>query len=212
VAPAAILAGWLGPTIRAEVVGVQRVDGAWRLVDAAGATVVEAEVVCLAAGPHSARLARLGPLRAVRGQVSLAAGTPPAGGAVAWGGYVIPTARGLLFGATHDRDDWDVSVRPDDHARNLAQLAAMRPRLAAAIDPEALEGRAGLRAATPDHMPLAGAVPGQPGLFVLAGLGGRGFTLAPLLAEQVAAAALDAPRPLPRALSMLADPERYRGR
>ena len=37
----------------------------------------------------------------------------------------------------------------------------------------------------------------------------RGFTLAPLLAEQVAAVALGASRPLPRDLFRLVDPARY---
>ena len=49
-----------------------------------------------------------------------------------------------------------------------------------------------MRATTPDRMPLAGQV--APGLFVLGGLGSRGFTAAPLLAEHIAALALARPR------------------
>jgi D-glycero-D-manno-heptose 1,7-bisphosphate phosphatase len=75
-----------------------------------------------------------------------------------------------------------------------------------------LQSRAGVRAATPDRLPLAGALPGRPGWFVLSGLGGRGFTTAPLLAEHVAAAALGAPSPLPRDLAAAVDPTRFRAR
>jgi tRNA 5-methylaminomethyl-2-thiouridine biosynthesis bifunctional protein len=206
VAPLAILERWLGPTVRAEVAGLQRAGAGWRLIGADGAVVLEADVVCLAAGPHSARLAALGPLRAVRGQATMS-DRPLPGAAASWGGYAVPTVAGLLFGATHDRDDWDTDVREGDRARNLAGLATARPGLAASLQDAALAGRASLRAATPDHMPLAGKL--DEGLFVLTGLGGRGFTLAPLLAEQVAALAMDAARPLPRGLAAMVDPARY---
>jgi tRNA 5-methylaminomethyl-2-thiouridine biosynthesis bifunctional protein len=56
-------------------------------------------------------------------------------------------------------------------------------------------------------MPLVGET--APGLFLLTGFGGRGFTLAPLLAEQVAATVTGAPRPLARALARRLDPRRY---
>jgi tRNA 5-methylaminomethyl-2-thiouridine biosynthesis bifunctional protein len=44
---------------------------------------------------------------------------------------------------------------------------------------------------------------------VLCGLGGRGFTLAPLLAEEIAARIVGAPRPTPRALAAVVDPNRF---
>jgi D-amino-acid dehydrogenase len=42
-----------------------------------------------------------------------------------------------------------------------------------------MAGWAGLRPATPDSLPLLGPVPGVPGLFVAAGHGMLGVTLAP---------------------------------
>jgi tRNA 5-methylaminomethyl-2-thiouridine biosynthesis bifunctional protein len=71
-----------------------------------------------------------------------------------------------------------------------------------------LEGRAAIRAVTPDRLPLAGRA-GADGRFVLAGFGARGFAHAPLLAEHVAALALGAPSPLPRAAAELVDPARF---
>ncbi len=210
VEPAAAIGAWLEDCARREqqVTRLERAGGGWRLIGAGGEHLAEAEIVCLAAGLGARRLLADLPLEPVRGQASfMAAETRPT--PAAWGGYVIPTRNGLLFGATHDRGQQDAEVRQQDHRRNLELLARARPRLAAGIDPEALEGRAGIRAATPDRLPLAGAWPDAGGLYLLAGLGGRGFTLAPLLAEHIAAKALGAPSPLPAPLARLVRPERF---
>jgi tRNA 5-methylaminomethyl-2-thiouridine biosynthesis bifunctional protein len=123
---------------------------------------------------------------------------------------VIPTRDGVLFGATHDRGDIARDVRDDDHRRNLGFLAEGLPRLAERLAGAPLEGRASIRVATPDHLPVAGRAPGaSPGLFVLSGFGARGFTLAPLLAEHVAALIAGAPSPLPRPLAAAVDPARF---
>jgi len=175
-------------------------------MDAAGREIVRADLVCLACGFEAARLASGIPLTPLRGQVSLAAGTLPA--AVIGAGYGIPTRQGLLFGATHDRDDTDDAVRSEDHRRNLALLATVLPGLAARLDPTALTGRAGVRAVTSDFLPLAGPLD-APGLFILAGLGSRGFCAAPLLAEHVAALVLGAPSPLPVPLAEIVYPGRF---
>jgi tRNA 5-methylaminomethyl-2-thiouridine biosynthesis bifunctional protein len=47
---------------------------------------------------------------------------------------------------------------------------------------------------------------------VLGGLGARGFALAPLLAEHLAAFALGAPSPLPAPLARIVAPGRFAGR
>ena len=207
--PAGLLAAWTGEVIAAQITALEpRPDGGWQLIDATGAVIARADAVVLAGGPASTALAPGLALSPVRGQVSWA---PREAGrtAVAFGGYVVPTRDGVLFGATHDREDGDEALRATDHARNLVTLAKGLPRLAARLADIALEGRASLRAATPDRMPLAGPVAGAPGVYVLSGLGARGFTLAPLLAEHLAAAIAGAPSPLPRDLAALADPARY---
>jgi tRNA 5-methylaminomethyl-2-thiouridine biosynthesis bifunctional protein len=127
--------------------------------------------------------------------------------AAAGGAYSIPAPGGVLFGATHDRDDLETDVRPGDNERNRAALAAVRPALAARLADRPIEGRASLRATTPDRMPLAGPI--EPGLFILTGLGSRGFTTAPLLAEHVAALMLGMPSPLPADCAALVSPARF---
>ena len=101
-------------------------------------------------------------------------------------------ATGVLFGATHDRDDAGLRrSRGRRPARNLERLASQRrPSLARAWTLRPLTGRASMRAATPDFLPLAGAAEARAGCSSSSGLGSRGFCAAPLLAEHVAAVAL----------------------
>ncbi|HEX8234053.1 MAG TPA: FAD-dependent 5-carboxymethylaminomethyl-2-thiouridine(34) oxidoreductase MnmC [Caulobacteraceae bacterium] len=203
--PAPLLRAWLSAAdlVNAAVGRLERERGGWRLIDVDGRTIVEADVVCLCAGYATSLLGGLD-LRPVRGQVSFAPGL--AARAAAWGGYVAPAPGGLLFGATHDRGDASDEVREEDHRRNLAQLARARPGLAARLAAVPLAGRAGVRAAARDHLPAAGGI--TPSLFVLSGLGGRGFTLAPVLGEHVAALIAGATSPLPRHLAAAVDPQR----
>ena len=164
-------------------------------------------MVCLCAGPAIARLWPALPLQPVRGQASWARVQGPAK-ALAWGGYAAPFGDQLLFGATHDRDRADIGVNQADHARNLKTLAEALPDIAGRLNPDALDGRAGVRAATPDRMPIAGALEGS-GLYVLGGLGSRGFSTAPLLADHLAALICDAPSPLPADAQRIVDPTRF---
>jgi tRNA 5-methylaminomethyl-2-thiouridine biosynthesis bifunctional protein len=112
-----------------------------------------------------------------------------------------------MFGATHDRGASATDLRPGDDARNLAALAGRLPQLAARLAGAPIAARAAIRATTPDRLPIAGEV--APGLFVLGGFGARGFALAPLLAEHLAAEALGAPSPLPAQLAKVVRPARF---
>lgn len=207
VEPQRILAAWTGETVRARVARLDREADQWRLLDEDGAEIARADAVIVTAALASQDLAPGLVLLPVRGQVSWTR-DGSAGPAVAWSGYVAPTRGGLLFGATHDRDDAGADLRPADHDRNRRALATGLPGLAARLAETPLEGRAGVRAATQDQTPVAGAV-GPGGLHVLTGLGSRGFSLAPLLAEHVAALALGAPSPLRRAAADLVAPDRF---
>jgi tRNA 5-methylaminomethyl-2-thiouridine biosynthesis bifunctional protein len=209
--PAAILTAWLGDSasVVGQVVALERSAHAWRLLDAQGRVLVAADIVCIASGAASAWLLPDAPLRPVRGQVSVS-DLAFTGAPAAWGGYAVPTRDGgTLFGATHGRDDTGTDSRPQDDARNLLALAEGRPGLATSARTAPLTSRAAVRATTRDHLPMAGAVSGMEGVFVLSGLGGRGFTLAPLLAEAVAAEALGRAGPLPTPLKTLVAPGRF---
>ncbi|NJC40333.1 tRNA 5-methylaminomethyl-2-thiouridine biosynthesis bifunctional protein [Brevundimonas alba] len=211
IAPRAVLQAWLGDAERltATVAGVEPSTGGWRLVDETGASIVEATAVVIATGWGTAALATHLPLSPVRGQADWVEGviTPP----VAWGGYAAPTADGLLFGATHDRGEASVETDPGSTMRNMETLGARLPELAGRLAAAGnVQSRAAIRATTPDRLPVAGAL--APGLFVLTGLGSRGFCVAPLLAEHVAALAIGAPSPLPADLAARVSPDRFGAR
>ncbi|WP_296595726.1 tRNA (5-methylaminomethyl-2-thiouridine)(34)-methyltransferase MnmD [Phenylobacterium sp.] len=207
IAPAAVLAAWTGAAVRARVAALVRDPDGWSLRDAAGDEIVRADAVILANALAARDLApdalRLQP---VRGQATWTT-EPLAAPAVAWGGYALAMPQGLLFGATHDRDDAGTDLREGDHARNLATLSAALPTLGARAAALPLSGRASVRAVTPDRLPVAGEI--EPGLFALTGFGSRGFSLAPLLAEHVAALAAGAPSPISRDAADLVAPGRF---
>ncbi|MBI5939547.1 MAG: tRNA (5-methylaminomethyl-2-thiouridine)(34)-methyltransferase MnmD [Caulobacterales bacterium] len=206
--PAALLAAWTGPVTLATVAAIAPRDGRPALLDQSGALICLADVVCIAAGHAAAAFAPDLTLQPVRGQASWTVGPAPAI-AVSGSGYAIPTRDGVLFGATFDRDNADETPLDADDARNLALLAQTLPGLAAKIAGRPLSSRAGVRAATRDRLPLAGAAPGREGVFILAGLGSRGLCTAPLLAEHLVALALDAPSPLPVEVAAQVDPARF---
>jgi tRNA 5-methylaminomethyl-2-thiouridine biosynthesis bifunctional protein len=204
--PAAILEAWAGAPRPARAARLEREADAWRLLDEEGGEIARAGVVVLAAGLACAKFADGLPLQAVRGQASIALSvTAPA--SALFGGYVAAWPGGLIFGATHDRDDTDLEPRAADHARNLEAVRRVLPGLAARLEAAPLRAYADVRAAAPDFLPLAGVV--GPGLYALSGLGSRGFAMAPLLAEQVVALALGLPSPLPADQAALVDPGRF---
>lgn len=183
--------------LRGRVAEITRQEGALICRGVDGETLHEADIVVIAAGWRTPDL-WAAPIIPVRGQASLALGLDIAAG-VAWGGYAVPAAGGVLFGATHDRGVTEVDARQNDDARNLDTLARVLPALAEAAGAVALAGKAGIRATTRDRLPICGSL--GPSLWCLTGLGSRGLTLAPLLAEHVAALALGAPSPLPTDLA-----------
>ena len=211
IAPEAALTAWTGDVRRIRVAAVEPDGDAWRLLGEDGEELMRANAVILAAGLGTGELAPGLDLAPVRGQASWATGADLSPTATAWGGYAVPLpCGGVLFGATHGRGEASCDLRPEDHARNLATLKAELPELAARLEGRPLDGRAAVRAVTPDRLPIAGPAPGAPaGLFVLSGFGSRGFTHAPLLAEHVAARVLGAPSPLPGEAQALVDPSRF---
>ena len=110
------------------------------------------------------------------------------------------------LGASFDRDppqDWQ-APRERDRADNLERLAQALPSL-----PVAATGRSwvGLRATTPDHLPLAGLIGHSLGL--LTGLGSKGFLYAPLLSQCLMAEALGRPLPIEAWVWQALHPDRF---
>jgi len=210
--PKTVIAAWTPTVMVASIHDLAFESGRWRLLDELGTAVAEVDCVCLANGLDASRLSPGLELTAVRGQATVAEGLVRSE-ALVFGGYAIPTRDGVMIGATHERGDTSTEPRPEEQARNLAGLASVDPDLAGQIDPSRLWDWCGVRATTSDYLPLAGEATDSPaGLWVLSGLGSRGFCLAPLLAEHIAARALGCPSPLPNSLAALVDPGRFAAR
>lgn len=249
-------AGWIDPRLwtqamagqasllaETEIVGLDRHGVGWRLTHADGkAEEVDAVVLATGAASSFPMLDHL-PLAPVRGQLALPRATNASArlrSVLVYGGYLSPMIGGRhAAGATYDRegfdsDLWPQPVDPEDHARvRDAMPDAVRRLIDGGFD-AGLDGRASLRATTPDQLPLAGPVvdpapfrkayahlaidrrrtggpgaPYLPGLFVLTGLGSRGLVTAPLLAELVVAAMLGEPWPVGRRVAEGVHPSRF---
>ena len=153
-----------------EVHTLERSADGWRLLDAHGGLIDEAEVVVLANAGEALRLladagppmVSLVPLVRMRGQISMLPAALLPGSTyvpITGAGYLLPAACGqVIFGATSQAGDDDASVREADHRANLAQLQ----RLTAwplNIDLQRLTGRTAWRWVTADRLPAIGAVP-----------------------------------------------------
>jgi len=245
--PAAVCR-WLGAGIEciagnAAQLARDEKTGLWSVLDDAGSLLAETPLIILAAGFASATFEQCAhlPLRAIRGQIS----TLPANAmsqhlrtVICGSGYMAPPRNGVhTLGATYDIDDQDLTLRADDHRRNVAALLRTDPLLEALLPgnmSSQLGGRAAIRCATPDYLPLVGPAPDESafkqrfaayrrnaradvplpgawhrGLWVSCGYGSRGFTYAPLAAELLAAQICGEMTPLPRDLAMALNPARF---
>lgn len=160
----------------------------------------QADAVVLAAGWSAADvridgLPGLGRLIApVKGQIIALSG--PGADAVARmtrgpGVYLLPGAGGVIAGATMEAGLCDTGNDPAAVEQLRASAAALVPALAGA---EVSRAWAGVRGATPDGLPLAGATT-APGVFAALAPRRNGWLLAPLVAEVVAAAIAGETRP-----------------
>ncbi|MEA1943309.1 MAG: tRNA (5-methylaminomethyl-2-thiouridine)(34)-methyltransferase MnmD [Pseudomonadota bacterium] len=203
--PARIVAQMLGdvPVRQAGIDAVK--DGEWgvRLMDPDGREVHRADIVIHAGGAGAARWFR--DIAPSAGQVAVFAGDPPQT-PVTWGGYACAAPGGILVGATH--------VKGEDAGPEGPAVDGFRQALAEVL-PEVRAGEVvttwrGVRASTPDRLPVAGRLGARQ--FILSGLGSRGFAHAPLLAEHVASEILGHVSPLESAGAASVDPGRFEER
>lgn len=131
--------------------------------------------------------------------------------------YINPTCDGVaVTGATFDLHNASPEMNEASHRENIDELHDMLPAiwLDQAPGPDQhLSGRVGFRCTTHDYQPAAGALAAVPGadlrdLFLLTGLGSKGLTYAPLLAEYLADTLTGEPACLPRSLIKRVRPER----
>lgn len=141
-------------------------------------------------------------------------------------GYLTPKSASYYHcvGASHIRDNQESDFSLEEHQQNLAKLLQNLGACHWLYDIDFSEnrGKVGIRSAFRDRMPMVGAVPNysaqltqypnlynqlrrqdlldvaicQPNLYLIAGLGSRGLTTAPLLGELLASQINQEPLPL----------------
>jgi len=201
----------------------------WRALNAQGHVLAEAEVAILATGARAQSLAQTQalPISPVRGQVShIPAGQlPDFKHALCCEGYLTPALDGIhCLGASYAYDE-GTELRVKEHTSNLDRLARILPNAESALDSSPMAGRVGFRAATPDRLPLAGALPDGdqaitrdtrlrelprlPNLYGLLGLGSRGLVWSALAAEVLSSQLHGDPMPVEGDLLDALDPARF---
>lgn len=171
------------------------------------------------------------PIKPIRGQMTQIYSTKesqPLRLPVCAQGHVVPAVNGVHYlGATYELGSFSAEIKIDDDKDNIKKLANISP---IHWSNEAINHWAGVRATTPDYLPLLGPVakeqefislyaglesnakrwipvetPCYPGLYVCSGFGSRGLTTIPLSTEWLAAMVnneiIGAPRHLLQALS-----------
>ena len=179
-----------------ELRTLARSDGGWALETASGP--VAAQRLVVAAGlPTAPLLRRLGvrvPLMGARGySVTVAGrGTPPRHAL-----YLAEAKLGLspFDDGVRVAGVFELGASNDDVSPAVGErlLAAARPYLAS-WQPDSdgpVEAWAGLRPATPDGLPLIGALPGLDDIYLATGHGMLGVTLAPATANLLAPLVLE---------------------
>ncbi|OOR99417.1 bifunctional tRNA (5-methylaminomethyl-2-thiouridine)(34)-methyltransferase MnmD/FAD-dependent 5-carboxymethylaminomethyl-2-thiouridine(34) oxidoreductase MnmC [Haemophilus paracuniculus] len=166
------------------------------------------------------------PVRGQVSQIPTTTALQPLQAVICYDGYLTPMSaqQTHCVGASHIRDNADEHFSLEEHQQNLAKLCQNLTACdwTQGIDLSQNQAKVGIRAAFRDRVPMVGAVPNfavqkaqyvnlynklrrkepisiaenQPNLYLIAGLGSRGLTTAPLLGEILASQICGEPIPL----------------
>ncbi|WP_158971093.1 bifunctional tRNA (5-methylaminomethyl-2-thiouridine)(34)-methyltransferase MnmD/FAD-dependent 5-carboxymethylaminomethyl-2-thiouridine(34) oxidoreductase MnmC [Paraglaciecola sp. L3A3] len=248
-------AGWLNPAgviqalvnaaeadvyVNKSLLSLNRQDKVWQLSWSDGSQT-ETDIVILATGSDSVDNAYLAdlPHRLVRGQVEAIPSNAPLSQlktVLCHKGYLTPAWQQThALGSTYIKGDRNCDYRQEERSTNLAMHQKALANCEWVQDIQTNNsGRAAIRASTPDHLPMVGAVPNiqqqkieyqdlykalpakrypQPtdhqNLFMLVGLGSRGLSTAPLCAEILASQISGQALPLANNLLNALNPNRF---
>ena len=221
-----------------KVTSITRLGDEWAVLGSQGETLGQAPLLVVASAFDSLALLQAQPgfavpLNPLRGQVSFGLladlasdlghktmhALPPfpvnGHGSFISGVSTTDGQPGWFIGSTFERNCEQAPVREEDHAANQVRLATLLPALGEAMKSqfgsEKIQGWAGLRCTLPNRLPAVGPIDRQrlPGLWISAGMGARGISLAVLCGELVATWLEKQPLPLPPELVKHLSAERY---
>lgn len=192
--------------VRGQVVHLSGDARRWR-VEASDGRVWFSPTVVLATGAGEPIAGLPGPVAAavaaitpIRGQLTTVAVAAPPRVVRGPGVYIAPSEAGVVIGATMEPGRRDLDPDPAEAMRHVeAGLALL------GLKGEAGSTRVGIRGATADGLPLAGAA-GQPGLFLALAPRRNGWLMGPLVAR-VTADGIEGRAPMTDAAAL--DPLRF---
>lgn len=197
--------------------------------------LAEAPVLIIAGANDSASFEQSAylPLEPVRGQITFVganAASQQLKTVICADGYISPPIGGKhCLGATFSPGETSTDLRTKDHQANFAMLRRIAPELHRSLDQQAVTGRAALRCATSDYLPLVGqlldstaltarpprhnansaSLPWLEGLYMNTGHGSKGLITAPLCAEILACVICGEPAPVDTKLLAALNPNRF---
>jgi tRNA 5-methylaminomethyl-2-thiouridine biosynthesis bifunctional protein len=218
---------------------LEHIDNKWQLLDEQLRCIQKADTVVIANSNDALQFTQSAylPLKAIRGQLTYLAEnslkhSPRC--VICHEGYFAPTVDGqCCIGASFELNNSSCHLSNADHDWNIKQLTSLAPELLVA-EAKAIGGRAALRCASADYMPVVGAVPivaafaenyralgkdarskipigaaNHPNLYINVAHGSRGLTSTPLCAELLASYIGNEIRPLPRQQCEALSPARF---
>jgi tRNA 5-methylaminomethyl-2-thiouridine biosynthesis bifunctional protein len=195
---------------------IDKMDGFWRAFDGDDNVIAQADICIVAAGTGLGALCDFDmDLGARAGQLSWAKLDAPLPDIpVSGAGYGARFGDRLVFGASYERLETGSQISPpvtaQNHLHNQYVLGKIAPELAPHIDLPSAAGRTSIRVTTSDQMPIAGPAPQTDvGLYILGGLGSRGFSTAFLCAEIIASQAFGEPLPVSLEVKAAIAPDRF---
>lgn len=201
----------------AEVNQLHAINGQWQLlnsqhdiIQAHGIGCFDHVIVCNAVNSPTL-CPSLKPFKPIRGQVSWFKHSSTITIPMSYGGYVSSVDQHTtLLGASFIPDDHHTDIRLQDHQHNLDLLSAVSPALAQSFPPiRQWQGRASVRAQSPDYLPFIGQVPNMPHVWTVSGLGSKGFSFAPIASEFICAQLFGEVWPLTIQVAQTISPARF---
>ncbi|WP_058530203.1 bifunctional tRNA (5-methylaminomethyl-2-thiouridine)(34)-methyltransferase MnmD/FAD-dependent 5-carboxymethylaminomethyl-2-thiouridine(34) oxidoreductase MnmC [Legionella rubrilucens] len=221
---------WFGQT---TVMEMQIEGGQWHV------NGQEADVVIVTTGFRANQFAQTAglPIKPIGGQITFVQAQAASAGLtlpLCGEGHVLPAKNNLhALGATYHLNQPRARCCSEDDSTNLQKISPMASELQFYRD-GIVRSWAGVRGATPDYLPLVGAVPVEdeflacyagldshaerwikvpppvyPGLYVCAGFGSRGLTTIPLSAEWLAGQISGEPGFFSRSMMKAVSPSRF---
>ncbi|PHR60213.1 MAG: hypothetical protein COA43_07905 [Robiginitomaculum sp.] len=192
--PKSIIQSWTSKCQRLEatVERLEKIGGVWHIYDNDNICIAKSQSVFLCVGANVQKFTST-KIRFIRGQISWGDSDCIPHASLIYSGYAAPYKNGILLGATHTHieNGYDIDIRPEDTLANIAQYEAL---IAQTLVPIQWQARASIRVTTHDTLPIA--YQNDEGIFVMSGLGARGFMMAPLLGEALVCQNLAEPSPL----------------